>query len=223
MNDQLETTAARSEAAKPYLEGLAKLSLYQIEDNLMELLALSEEKDLEPEAAVAIELQVASYFLAEVRKVDRIVAAIRKCQSAAEECRKESARLASVAVAWEMREKRIKDNSKYAMQTHGVRVIETPQHKLRICGNGGLKPLFVDSQRDVDEFHDIAVTMNLPQWCDMVKAAVQAGVLTEKEASVMEHRFPSFPNNDRIREALTRGETVPGAKLLDRGEHLRCE
>lgn len=220
---ELETPAERHEAAKPSLAGLGNLALYQIQDDLMQLLGLAEEPDLDPESKAAIDQQISAYFMAQVRKVDGIAVAVRACRSAAAEVRAERARLDAILEAWEARERRIKDNAMYAMQAHGVRVLETPKNKLRIQGNGGVEPLFVDEKREVDEFHDITVTLTICQWCDLVKAGLAAEVLTESQAVEFERRFPSFPSNERIRGALTRGNKVPGAQLLTRGQHLRVE
>lgn len=205
------------------MSAISALPLYKIESDLMELLALAEEPDLEPEAKEAIDKQIAEYFGAEVSKTDRVAGAIRRCQSALAEVKGEIARLEGIADAWVSREKRIKDNALRAMQDHGVRVLETPTSKLLIQGNGGLHPLYVDPEREVDEFHEITVTLSLPVWCDMVKAAIEAQVITERYASELEKKHPSFPNNELIRQTLNRGLLVPGARLLPRGEHLRVK
>lgn len=202
---------------------LATLPLYKIESELLELLALAEEHDLDPEAKEAVEKQISDYFSAEVRKVDGIAGAIHRCDSALAEIGEEIRRLRKIEDAWEARMDRIKACTLRAMQDHGIRVLETATNKLTVCGNGGKQPLYVDPERESDEYCDVTVTLPLTVWCEMVKAAVQSQVITEGYAGALNSGTVVAPNNELIRQALSRGQAVPGASLLPRGEHLRVK
>ncbi len=202
---------------------LATLPLYKIETELLELLALAEEPDLSPASKEEVEYQIAAYFTAEIRKVDGIAGAIHHEASAIAEIEDEIRRLKRLLDAREARLERIKGCTLRAMQDHGIRVLETPTNKLTVCGNGGKQPLDVDPERGADEYCDVTVTLPLPVWCDIVKAAVQARVITEGYAGALNSGIVVAPNNELIRKALSRGQVVPGASLLPRGEHLRVK
>jgi hypothetical protein len=194
---------------------LGSLSLYQIEDDLMQLLALAEDPELDPEAKGAIDHEISKYFLAQVRKVDGIAGAVRKCRSAATEVRAEILRLQAIQDAWEARERRIKENAMYAMKTHGVKVLETAKNKLRIQGNGGLQPLDVFSEVEVpDEHKNVTLKFSAADyrklWPHIVNMALSP---IEKTVEV---------DGTRLRAALKLAP-VNGARLLERSEHLRVE
>lgn len=194
----------------------ALLPLYAIESELMELLALAEEPDLEPEAKEAIDQQIQAYVAAQIRKVDGIAATIRRCKSNAAIAREEAARITAMADAWEAREKRIKENALWAMQAHNVRLLETPTNKLRVQGHGGLEPLEIENENALPtSVFTATVRMPWPKWMELLN-------------SLKEHNI-SFPfsasgelDNTALREALKRGP-VAGARLLPRGSHLRVE
>lgn len=181
------------------------VSLYHVESELIELMAMADNEDLTPEERVAVEAQIAEYITAEVRKVDGVAAAVRICQRNAAIAKEEAERIAKHAAAWEAREKRIKESALRAMVENGVTQLQTATNRLRVQGNGGLEPLEIG---DVgDEYKRVNVTMSLGRWMVMG----QPGVRNETSC-----------DSGLIREALKRGP-VEGAQLLPRGKHLRVE
>jgi hypothetical protein len=135
---------------------------------------------------------------------------------AAEYTRKEADRMYARAKAFEARVARIKETAKAAMQAHGVRVIETPNNTLRVQGNGGLQPLeIVDSLRIPEPCRSVTVTVSVPIF-RTICAEIQTGsVLYE-----LQRQFDSVVDNEAVRQALRIGP-VEGARLLERGTHLR--
>lgn len=195
------------------------LALYQIEQRLSELLDLRNqaEEDGDAEALAIIDKQFEEYFLREVKKVDGICHALQAFESAADIADAESARLSMRAKNLRAQHDRIKAATLKAMQDHGVRVLETPTNKLRVQANGGKEPLEVTAVSD--KFQDCIVKLPQLLWRAILREI--PGLLLEEVGH--NSRETQEPNGERIREALRRGEEVPGAKLLPRGFHLRVE
>src|SRR5690242_10403896 len=190
------------------------LALYQIEQRLAELLELRNiaAEDGDTEALEAIDKQFEEYFLREVKKVDGICHALHAFESAADSAFEEAGRLHERGNRLIAQRDRIKAATLKAMQDHGVRVLETPTNKLRVQANGGLDPLEIVDPLPTD-YLNITVTMPMQQWLELTLGALPS---IEKTAKLS-------PANEAIRQALKRGEEVPGAKLLPRGFHLRIE
>ncbi len=195
------------ELRKP--EPLPPLSLHRIEDELMQLIQAREDaaaEGLMPEELKVFDAEIDRYVAAEVRKVDGIAHAINGALAFAAEAQREADRLADRAKAWKARADRIKAATLYAMQMHGVRVLETSTNRLRVQANGGVAPLEVNAEVLSPEYLDV-----------MVKMPVSEAIRLELTFNA------SWPSQERIREALKRGENVIGAKLGEWGVHLRCE
>lgn len=194
-----------------------RLSFDAIETQLAELLELRETAEAEgelPETLAVIDKQISEYMAREIKKVDGICHAVRTYEMAAEHDRKESERLTARAKAFEARVERIKETAKAAMLAHGVRVIETPEHTLRVQGNGGLQPLQVlDQTLLAEHFRTATVTMSLRLLRSICKdlSEVECREIYKTETSV---------DSEALRIELKRGPIV-GARLLERGTHLR--
>ncbi len=231
----------------PYV-GEPKLALYTIERELSELLdmrALAEEEGAPPAELEAIDKTIAEYFSREIRKVDGICHALNTFAAAEETARKEAKRLNERADNLERQYERIKAATLRAMQDHGVRVLETPTNKLRVQANGGKEPLEVTAAPD--QYQDAIVKLPRLLWRAVLREI--PGLLLEEVGKNCRETLE--PNGDRIRAALkqqvpcpehdpyrevglskpcarcegrgTIPNTVPGAKLLPRGSHLRIE
>ena len=196
------------------------LALYTIEVELSELLALREqamEEGEPPEAFAAIDARIAEYCSAEVAKVDRIAGAIRACERNEAALDSEIVRLRERKHAWTERRCRIKDAALRAMQSRGIKSLETPENKLTVCGNGGVEPLEYTGEAAIpDRLCTATVTMSLRLWQSLCRdmSEVDCREILKSSTDV---------DAKAIREALKRGETVPGAKLLPRGDHLRLK
>jgi hypothetical protein len=195
------------------------LALYQIESRLSELLEMRNaavEDEASPEVLAAIDEQFAQYFAREVKKVDGICHALCAFEDAADQAELEADRIAERAKRLRLQYDRIKAATLKAMQDHGVRVLETPTNKLRVCGNGGLEPLEVTSVGL--EYQDCVVALPAVLWGEIMRE-IPGHLLGE--VALGYNNGTLQPSGGRIRAALKRGEEVPGAKLLPRGFHLR--
>ena len=194
-----------------------KLSLYDIERGLQELLEMSvqaEESGALPEEQKAIEDAIAEYFRREVRKVDGIAHAYQTFICAAETLKAEIDRLTARMKTFHATAQRIKNGAYQAMVAHGVTKLETPVHTLRIQANGGKAAVEVDNWEQLPgNYIGLTIKLTLDQ-VDSIAAlpgALLAGMMIIKREPLLEE----------IREELSHGKTVPGAKLKERGEHLR--
>jgi hypothetical protein len=195
---------------------MTELALYQIETELYGLLQLREQmvQDGElPEALAVVDKQIEAYCSAEVAKVDRIAGAIRACERNMMAAAKEAERLDARFKAWRSRMEFIKAATLRAMQARGIKSLETPENKLTVCGNGGVEPLEFTGEALPQEYCKITVTMELRQWKALLDDADLKGIVGATSAII--------PDNAAIRAALKRGESVPGAKLKERGSHLK--
>lgn len=192
------------------------LSLYAIETDLAQLLDLREQAEAEgetPKTLAVIDKQIAEYFAKEVKKVNGICNAIHAYEAAATEAFLEGERLHARHKNLQGRADAIKKATLRAMQDHGVKVLETPQNKIQRVGNGGLQLLEVTLEVPF-KYQMVEVKVSREVW-EAIKNAFEdvSGFSAEVDAPT--------PNNSAIREALKRGEIVPGAYLKDRGEHLK--
>jgi len=213
----LETAAMLArELAKQ--EPLPRLPLYQIASELLELLEAREEMDGDgalPDETKAIEQRIDQYMLAGVKKVDEIAQSFRACEVDAAECRKEAERLLAYAKRYENRAERIKAAALRAMQALGVTSLKTPTNELRIQANGGRVPVEVLNEAAVPSmFKSVTVTMPADEWERIVEQYkfTISGLVTIAYSTLKE----------KLYLALQR-EPVAGARLGERGEHLRIK
>jgi|HubBroStandDraft_4_1064222.scaffolds.fasta_scaffold08768_3 hypothetical protein len=211
------------------------LSLYNIEDALQSLVDLREQAESEgdSEALRVIDQQLREYLTKEAAKVTSYVALIRSRELTAVACGIEIERLRRISIAAQNDVERLKANALAVMQQFGVRELKaTPGGGLKIQGNGGREPLEItDPERIVVRYQTVKLKLNGEH---MVAISEASRILLEGGAPISENmraalgellkmisETPFEPDTERIREALVRGESVPGAKLLERGEHLR--
>jgi Siphovirus Gp157 len=184
------------------------LSLYQIEFELAELLSVRDQAEAEgdSEALVAIDAQIAAYKIAEPRKADSYIAVMFRASAKIDACDAELDRIKAIRKREQDLLDRMKANALAAMQNHGVKEIRGSLHSMRVQNNGGLLPL------EISAWPKDSSGRFAPQPYDGTGAL---------PASFM--KLLAVPNTEAIREALKRGEEVPGAKLLERGSHLRVD
>ena len=198
------------------------LALFQIEEGIERLLDMLDEADASgalPEEKQVIEQALAEYFRAEVKKVDGTCSAYRALTTAVSVVDEEILRLKDRRGALQARADRIKANALEAMQFHGVTKLETPTHSLIVQGNGGLAPLDVNGEILPDHYRDATVIVPRDMVPRLIETVAQHDVDLARKLSVRVDPMGYAP--ERIREALKRGETVPGAVLKPRGVHLR--
>ena len=189
-------------------------SLFRIEQGLANLIAAREECETDEERQ-AFDIQIRDYVAAEIRKVDGIGDYRQFIKMHIEAAKAENARLAAVYGRWTARLKAIDEATMYAMQSFGEKRLEGATHAVRVQANGGPAPLVINNPELIPAHLQTAtVTMSVRLLRSICRD------LSEVECREI-YKTVTEPDNERIREALKGTETVPGAHLGPRGEHLR--
>ena len=189
-------------------------SLFRIEQGLANLIAAREECETDEERQ-AFDVQIREYVAAEIRKVDGIASYRLMCKARISEIQGEIDRLIALQSSWMARESRINEATMYAMQSFGEKRLEGATHAVRVQANGGLAPLVINNPELIPAHLQTAtVTMSVRLLRSICRD------LSEVECREI-YKTVTEPDNERIREALKGTETVPGAHLGPRGEHLR--
>lgn len=141
-----------------------KLSLYQLEVELCELIEFRESCETEEERKAA-DAQIAVYVEREVRKVDNLRSYLRHCEmmigTAREEVQIQSGRMQ----AWTARKDRLKSSVLGVMQMIGEKKLEGRTGTLSIKGNGGQQALTITDESLVpDEFCEAHVVLKIDAW-----------------------------------------------------------
>jgi len=194
------------------------LSLFQIETELLELLRFREDVVSDADMTSAeqadslegIDRQIDDYIRREVQKADGIAAYLRECEARAEALKDEAKRIKERADAWTARMDRIKAGVLRVMRLIGKTKIEGHKSTLAIRKN---PPSVEIRQPDLvpDEYLRVTVTMPAETW-----------------KKILNH-FPYLigpvgePSKTAIREALKRGEGVPGCQMNDENTRLEVK
>ncbi len=220
-----------------------KMSLLDIENWLADLIALREQAEDDgelPETLAVIDQQIQEAFTREVQKVDGIAHARMVYELAAEQAKKEADRLYDRAKRFLATVERIDNATIAAMKAHGKKKLETPYNTIRYQNNGGLEPLDIpewpkDASGNFKPLKEPLVGCQVPTrsvvtWTPdtaKIRDALKQRV-TCPECKGCGEITDGNPSVDVIVKACPRckGEgtipaTVPGAKLLPRGEQLR--
>ena len=171
---------------------VARLSLYDVSRQLVELMTFRDEEELTDEEREAVDGEILRYIAAEVTKVDNLRGYLRHCEVMEEAHRKEAEKQTGMARIWEEREKRLKNYVLRALAAAGKTRVEGKTGVLRVQGNGGQAPMEIFDENAIPtRYTPMQITYPL-----------------DKEA---------------IRRDLAAGKAIPGARLLERGVHLRVE
>lgn len=173
-------------------KAIAKLPLYDVEKQLIELMEFRESEDLDPDARATVDAEIDRYIAAEIAKVDNIRGYLRHCEMMAGAARQEADRQASRARRWEARIDRIKSSCVKALRDAGKTKVEGRTGILRAQKNGGKLALEITDEKQLPTEYTPMVIM-----------------------------YPV--DNEKLRADLEAGKYVPGAKLGERGFHLRTE
>lgn len=195
---------------------LVHSSLFTIEGAIVSLFELRAEAEAEGDAEqlAVLDKEIDAWVKQEIRKVDSIAGYIRECELRAETEKAEAARHADRSAMWQARADRVRQSSLEAMAAYGVKAVETPQNTMRVQGNGGVEPLEVTDMTTLpDTYKRITVTMPLEAWKSLVEDTWAAGEVTSKGRIEADRTL--------IQQCLKHGVKIDGAKLLDRGFHLR--
>lgn len=211
------------------LQTTPRLSLFRIESELLQLIdqredALERMAAMSPdqltaspeigEEIAACEMLIKQYIKAEVKKVDGIAFAVKEYEARAVARSQEAARMKASADRDAETAKRIKSMVLEVMQEFGEKKIPGRLFTISRQGNGGLQALTI-AQPDLVPLELKRVTVEL-------RASVAGDFAAQFEG---QYRMLDniHPDNQDIREALSRGEGVPGARLEERGEHVRIK
>jgi hypothetical protein len=190
------------------------LTLFDIEDSLHELMTVWQDAQT-PEQIEAAETAIREYAESEIRKVDNIRRYLNVCATMAEAAKHEAQVQVNRQKAWESRRDQLKAFVFDVMQRFGLKKLEGQTGSFRVQANGGKLPLVISDESMIpDHLMEMYVTMTFEQYLGL------RNTVWEKYEDGIEVDGP-HPSNERIRKTLEAGEPVPGARLGDKGEHLR--
>jgi len=201
-----------------------RLSLFHIEQSLLDLMAMREElaeqdpavnPDRDAELAEC-ERAIGEYVTREAAKVDSIHGYLKYATITADVARQEARERAAAAQRLEASAARLKQLVCDIMAQRGVKRLEgTAGRYLLRRGNGGVAPLTLQPDVLPLEYWDatIVVPASMLEMVRNLAAANGEQVIAKANE----------PSNSRIRAALAAGEDVPGARLAERGEHVEVK
>jgi len=223
-------------------------SLFVIEQSLVDLeelrATLVDEGDTE--AVAAVDAQIKEWLTAEASKVTSYVGLIRSKQATVEAAKAEKARVDAILKAAEADVERLKANALAVMQRFDVKELKaTPGGGLRRQGNGGLEPLDIpewpkDASGNFKALreHDAGLVnfpsdfpvkaLYIPDTEKIREEFKRRVTCPECKGSEFVHNPKAAQTGEtvlitcpRCKGELTVPATVPGARLLPRGEHVR--
>lgn len=127
------------------------------------------------------------------QKLDNYASYITELEARAAVRLAESKRLADRARADQNRAKWLKERLQWFFAAHGLKTIETARYRLTLATNGGKAPLIVDESVCILDIPDEYL-----EWS-------------------------AEPDRVKIREALEAGESLPFARLGERGQSIRIK
>jgi len=198
------------------------LTLYNIETELLELLAFREDVANDPEATPAdiaeslkaIDAEVEDYLRKEVAKADNVASYLRECETRVLTLKAEAARVMLRAKAWEARGERLEAVVTSIMQATGKTKIEGAKSTLRLAKN----PPSVDvRQPDLvpPDFQRVSVKMHKSSWDKIREDLEEMGVVCEVTAL--------DPLKTAIKAELKAGRAVPGCVLIEDAVRLEVK
>lgn len=219
-------------------------SLYQLEAAIVELFALRDEAEHEADSqsVAVIDQEIQKWVAAELRKVDGVVSFIRETDVRAHILETEAKRLTRRAQVWRAKGQRVADAALRAMQDHGItKPLHGNSSTLRIQKNGGQEPLELSEGHLLPtEYRLITVTLRETEWSkiaeqisyavDVKMSADNAGIRAALKQRVTcpecNGHGSYWDTGAAIRCVRCEGSgtipnSVPGARLVPRGEHLR--
>lgn len=202
----------------------ASLSLYQIESQLLELMAWRDNPELTDEERATADAEIRKYVAAEISKADGVANYLKECDSRAELPKAEASRIAERAKAWQKRGERLTDLVISVMQHAGKTEIEGRTSTLKLVKN---PPSVEISQPELlpAEYARVSVQMNAKLWNTIKEAHRSGATLTladalDKALSVAKVSEPE-PSKPMIAAVLKADVGVPGARLNCDGVRLK--
>ncbi len=189
------------------------VSLWLIEDALVQLVHVREEAETEHDKAVA-DGAIEAYVKAEVRKVDGILAYLRSCQSHAAAALAEAERIHNIARMWTRREERLKEFVLTVMRMFEVKRLEGQFGDFIERANPPSVEI-TDISLVPDEFCTYSGTIPASIWTCLVDFVRAAGT-DELRKDVGGLQMERVPMKAKIAAAIKAGEAVAGARLVDK-------
>ncbi len=194
-------------------------SLFQLEHELVELMALREEMAEAGEDVTACDQQIQEYAKRELRKVDGIRQYLRHAQIMEEAAKAEAARLEVLARRWKAKGEWLKGICQGVMEHFGIKRIEGQTGSLSLRGNGGFAPLTITDESLIpEELCEYRGVISGRAWIDMESYFISRDCM-ESWRGRQDVQMERHPNNGKIREALKRGP-VAGVREDPRGVSL---
>lgn len=203
---------------------LPDLSLFHLDAELQALVMYREERagdtedPITPEELAAVDAEITKYLEALPKKVSGVVAVFRDWQSKRETAKKERDRYAKIVQHFDGLEKRLKEYCAAILERQpepkkGARkLVGADGSMLILKGNGGLQPL---------EITDAAA---IPEELNTVTCEMPADLFRRLSANWEGLKVVSVgPNNAAIRAVIQAEGGVPGARLLERGQHVEVK
>jgi hypothetical protein len=168
---------------------------------------------------------IVEYVTKEIRKVDNIARWLIEMKLRREAIAAERARLGGIQSQIERQETRIKDLVLQVMRDFGdVKKLTGSIGSLRRQNNGGIAPLEIPQPDLVpNSLKRITITLPFEVWQFILDGdydvAAPCAIVSAVHAA--NDKAYAEPDPKAIREALESDVGVPGARLADRGEHLR--
>lgn len=218
------------------LAPVPRQTLFQINQQLADLLAVRSDMLATdpPEDISAIDAEIIKYFQQEATKADNIIPLWRHFQTVVETARAEAARLKAYADDVEAQLDHLKLRVKEVMIQFERKAIPGTVGRLMLKGNGGHAPIQINEELLPDE---------LCKWEGTIYGTAWKHIPDHFKARA-DVKMKRLPSNTRIREALmepcghcggadmgkeceycngTRRAGVPGARLLERGQHVEVK
>lgn len=150
-----------------------KLSLFQIEQEMAELIAVREECESDEERGV-VDAQIQEYVGREIRKVSGIAALLKHFKSQAAIAKAEEERAAKWRKRWESSYERLKNMVHGVMMALDLPKVEGATDRFRRQKNP-VSLEITDAKLIPEEYLKSKITMPFGHWKDLVKAADSRG------------------------------------------------
>jgi len=227
---------------------MSGLTLWAIEESILGLAEVIESPDATQEEKAIAQQELVAWTEREVTKVDRVRAFLRHCETMEQAAKLEKQRMDSLATVWANRAKRLKDICLSIMQHRDVKRLEGATGVIRRQANGGKLALVIDRADLVPpKYKTFTYTFTHSQlvWlckhvnipgevhgpdARMDESAIRKAL--ETNCAVCEGNGKVYSPNPGMDEAEmiscsqcdgTGHQLVPGARLEERGEHVRVE
>ena len=196
------------------------LTLYRIEDALLQLMQAREEltdpaREATPDTSAelaAVEAAIREYLELEAPKVDNIIGYLQYAKTTAAMARGEAREYEATARRLEASERRLKEMVCDIMVTSLKKRIEgTTGRAIIRKGNGGIRPLMLQPDMLDDGMCDYVVQLDGEVYRRLAVILLPLARMVERK-----------PNAERIRSGLEAGP-VAGAYLEERGEHVEVK